>query len=90
MIQVLILMIIGIVIGRFIRNNRKLIKINDKLTTIAIFILLFAMGINIGLNDKIIRDLDNVGLSALLITVAALLGSLVFSLFVYKLWFKNK
>ncbi len=87
MVTVLVIMVVGIVVGFSISNRKKLIKINDKLTSFAIYLLLFLLGISVGLNDKIINNIHTIGLQAIIITIGALLGSLMCAYITYKLFF---
>ncbi len=83
-------MTIGIAIGFFISKKENLIKINDKLVTWAIYLLLFILGIDVGTNKDIINNIHTIGLQAIIITMGALLGSLICAYIVYKLFFKDK
>ena len=89
MITVLALMVLGILIGSVFNNRRKFISIIDKMTNWAIYTLLFLLGISVGLNKTIINHLDNIGLNSLLITIGSVLGSIIFALITYKIFFKN-
>ncbi len=89
MITVLVLMTVGILIGLCIEKMSRLVKITDKLITWAIYLLLFLLGISVGLNDKIINNLDSIGLAALIITVGAVLGSVVVAWGIYTWFFKK-
>jgi len=90
MITVLVLMTLGIALGFFVGKFPKIIKGVDKMTTWSIYLLLFLLGIGVGLNEKIINNLHTIGLQALILTVGAVLGSLIFAYITYKLFFKNK
>jgi len=83
-------MVLGMGIGLFIGNRPKIIKIVGILTSFAIFLLLFLLGIGVGTNDKIINNLHSIGLQALILTLGAILGSLICSYFVYKFFFKTE
>lgn len=89
-IIVLAIMILGIGIGLFIGNRPKIIKIVSLLTSFSIFLLLFLLGIGVGTNDQIVKNLDTIGIQALVLTVGALLGSLVCAYITYSLFFKKK
>ncbi|TKG91913.1 DUF340 domain-containing protein [Puteibacter caeruleilacunae] len=89
MIAVLVLMAVGTGLGLYLGKYPKLIKLNDRLTSLAIYLLLFLLGISVGLNDKIMNNLDTIGVKALVITIGALAGSMVCALLVYKLFFKE-
>ncbi len=90
MTTVLIIMTIGITIGFFISKKESLIKINDKLVTWAIYLLLFLLGIGVGTHKDIINNIHTIGLQAIIITIGAILGSLVCAYIVYKLFFRSK
>jgi len=90
MITVLVLMTLGIGLGFFVVKFPKVIKGVDKMTTWSIYLLLFLLGIGVGLNEKIINNLHTIGLQALILTIGAILGSLIFAYITYKLFFKSK
>ncbi len=60
------------------------------LVYVAIFVLLFLLGISVGINDKIIADFSNLGYSALLLTTGAVLGSLILAKVVFHYFFKQQ
>ena len=87
MITVLLLMTIGFIIGYVLRNKTKFILFSNKATTLIIYMLLFLLGIGVGLNKTIVSNMVNIGLQAILITFGAMLGSLIFAYITYKLFF---
>ncbi len=89
-IIVLAIMILGIGIGLLIGNRPKFIKIVGLLTSFSIFLLLFLLGIGVGSNNKIVANLDTIGVQALVLTLGALLGSLICAYFTYSIFFKKK
>ncbi|RUT79696.1 LysO family transporter [Ancylomarina longa] len=90
MITVLALMTIGILLGFFINQRPKIIKAVDKMTNWAIYLLLFLLGIGVGLNKKIINNLPTIGVQAVILTIGALIGSLILAYITYNLFFKPK
>ena len=90
MIELLVIMFLGMVLGYFLRNRSKFIHISNKLGIIIIYLLLFVLGISVGLNETIISKIDTIGLKALIITIGALMGSLIFAYITYKLFFVPK
>lgn len=68
---------LGIVIGAYKKTSKKLIKINDIMTLICIFALLFVMGISIGTNKEVINNIGKVGLIALVYSILTILGSII-------------
>lgn len=90
MVAVISIMIAGMVVGYFIRNREVLVKLNDKLTMWSIYLLLFLMGISIGANRTIVGNMANLGVTALIITVGGVLGSLLVAWIGYRIWFKKR
>lgn len=85
MIIVISLMVCGIVLGYIFREKN--LKIVQKLINYAIFLLLFLLGITVGANDNVMNNLDSIGLEALLITLAAVSGSILCAWAVYRFFF---
>lgn len=56
---------------------------------IAIWILLFLLGIAVGHNDEILNNLDTIGWQALVLSVGGVLGSVVLASMVYRYFFKK-
>jgi uncharacterized membrane protein YbjE (DUF340 family) len=84
------LLIMGVLIGLLINRRKQLIKIFAKLTDLSIFLLLFFLGVSVGMNERIVSNFQNIGIQAFFITIAATLGSVVISYIVYYLFFKNR
>ena len=75
MFVVVAFMLLGIVLGYFFKNY---IKFNINIViNILIWMLLLLLGIEVGSNDTVFDNLANVGIDAMLITIAALLGSVL-------------
>jgi len=85
MIIVISLMVCGIVLG-YIFRERNLQSV-QKLINYAIFLLLFLLGITVGANDDVMNHLDSIGLEALIITLAAVAGSILCARVIYRLFF---
>lgn len=90
MIPVLLLMTIGFILGYVLKNKTKLILFSNKATTLIIYLLLFLLGIGVGLNKTIVSNMATIGLQAILITFGAVLGSLVLAYITYTLFFIQK
>ena len=89
MFTVLALMATGVALGFLLKNKVKIIKLVDPAISIAIYILLFLLGVSVGKNETIINNLDTLGVQALILTVGGVGGSVVLSYFVYKIFFKT-
>ena len=90
MITVLVIMVLGMILGYFLKEKKKFLQLSEKLTTAIIFVLLFMLGIGVGLNDKVISSIDTIGWQAAAITLGAIFGSLILALLTYKFFFTPK
>ncbi len=79
----------GIAAGRLFRNSDTARKGIDTLVTWAVYGLLFLLGISVGINDKVINDFTKIGYTAILLTIGAVLGSLILAKIVYQYFFKQ-
>ena len=80
MIIVISLMVCGIILGYAFKERN--LKFVQKLINYAIFLLLFA-------NGDVMNNLDSIGLEALLITLAAIAGSVLCAWGVYRFFFMS-
>jgi len=75
MFIVLAFMFVGIVVGYLFRK-RKISFLNGLILTL-IWLLLFLLGLEVGMNDNVVRKFASLGLEAAIIAVAATLGSVL-------------
>lgn len=73
MFTIIGLMLTGMLFG-FLLRKQKLSWIH-KVITVLIWLLLFLLGIDVGGNQEIINGLHTIGMEAIIITLAAMLGS---------------
>lgn len=90
MITVIFIMMVGIVVGVWLRTKPRLVLLNDRLTTYAIYLLLLLLGISIGSNKTIVSNLPILGVKALVITLGAVIGSVLLAFVTYRVFFKPK
>jgi len=89
MMEVLVIMFSGIVIGFILRKKRYAIMLFDKLTSLSIYLLLFLLGLSIGGNELIINQFAQIGISAILLSLSGISGSVILSYFAYE-FFKRE
>ncbi len=89
MFTVIGIIIVGVLIGLFIRSP-KAPALFAKLLNIIVYVLLTAMGIMVGGNETIVRNLSTIGLQAFTITAGALAGSMAFAYIIYRYLFKER
>ena len=83
------IMLTGMLLG-FLLHNKRLSWIH-KIITLLIWVLLFHLGIDVGGNEAIIKGLHTLGLEALIITLAAVTGSILCAWGLwYLLYIRNK
>ncbi len=76
------IMLTGMLIGYLLRSKQ--LTWIHKIITFLIWLLLFLLGIDVGGNEAIMKGLHTLGLEALIITLAAVIGS---TLLAWGLWF---
>ena len=81
-------MLLGIGAGWLLRS-RRIAPAVGRLIMVAIFLLLFLLGVSVGTNRQIMENLSTLGLEALLIGGAATLGSVCCSWGVWRLFFRK-
>lgn len=90
MITVLLLMTAGIFIGWILHSKEKFLKVSAILTNWAIYALLFLLGLSVGTNEKILTNFGNIGFQAIMLTVFAVIGSILCAWLTYHLFFKKR
>ena len=78
MIIILLLLIVGVALGRLLKCHDITRKISDKVS-LTVIAILFTFGIKIGADSGLIAEIGQLGLSALAISTAGIAGSLVFA-----------
>lgn len=90
MVEVLLIMIAGAAFGYVFRRRDNIIRLAEPLLNWSIYILLFLIGISVGLNELVMGKLDTIGVQAFVLSLAGVLGSCIASYFCYILFFKKK
>jgi len=81
MFVVLLFMFAGIITGYLLRKW-KFSFVNRVILTL-IWLLLFLLGVEVGMNDNVVMNFANIGLEAILIAVFATLGSMTGALLLW-------
>ena len=89
MLEVLVIMGLGMLIGFLFRSRKKFISAINKSTIWIISALLFFMGVSVGIDNNIMGQLSIIGLQGFILALVAILGSVLLSWVVYVLYFKN-
>jgi uncharacterized membrane protein YbjE (DUF340 family) len=89
MLSILLVLSAGILTGLLLIRKPVLHKINNELLNWSIYLLLFLLGISVGTNDAVVKNLGKIGYEAIAIAIASITGSVLLSGFIFKLLFKQ-
>lgn len=90
MFTVVLIMAAGMLAGYLLRKQKKLISLSEKLVMWAIYLLLFLLGIAIGVNDQILERFADLGFLAMAITIGGVAGSIFLGWIVFSIFFREK
>jgi Kef-type K+ transport system membrane component KefB len=79
----------GLLLGAIIKNYIKSPKIFDIPVNVALYLLLFTLGITAGSNEKITSQLHHLGITALLISIFIISCCAILAYFLFKYIFHN-
>jgi len=83
------LLIVGLVAGVILRRRPAVLRSAEKTSSVMVYALLFLLGISAGSNKQVVGQIGKLGYQAMVITVFAVIGSLIVSYVVYRVFFKN-
>lgn len=90
MIKIVAIMFAGMLVGFLLRKRKSFFRLNARLTLWMIYLLLFFLGLAIGYNEYIMLNISALGITALIITLSALAGSLFTAWLLWKFVFSGK
>lgn len=71
-------LIIGLLIGLIFKIKKPLLEINGKFQLLVLFLLLFSMGVSLGINPDIVTNLSNIGFVSVVFSVLIVGFSIIF------------
>ena len=89
MIEVILALLGGIAFGYLLRRKRFITTLT-RLSFPIVLLLLFSIGISIGLNDTLLENFHSLSLDALIITGFALVGTIACSFLLWRTVLKRK
>ena len=89
MITILMVLSAGVLTGFLLVGRPVWHRYNNKLLNLAIYVMLFLLGISVGTNREVIGNLGKIGYESVAIAMASMVGSILLSTFVFKLLFKQ-
>jgi uncharacterized membrane protein YbjE (DUF340 family) len=88
MFSIVFTMLAGMLIGHFLRDGKRLEKI-EKSTSVTIFVLLFVLGLSVGSNSVITSNLGCFGWQAAVLAILGMSGSVIAARVVTRLFFRK-
>jgi uncharacterized membrane protein YbjE (DUF340 family) len=83
-------LLIGLLIGAILKKHIRSPKVFDMPVNIALYLLLFTLGISAGSNEKITSQLHHLGLTAFLISAIVVVCCACLAYLLYKYVFLSK
>ena len=81
-------MLAGVAVGYMLRNRN--LRLVPRLITVAIWLLLFLLGTEVGANRTILDNLPAIGLQAVVLTAGGLVGTLGCAWWVWRRFFNQQ
>ncbi len=85
----ILLIFFGIPFGFILRNNLTIQKITNSLFSYSVWVLLFFLGLGLGIDKNLMLNLSLIGFQALIICFFACLGSIFFAVLLASYYFKD-
>ncbi len=76
----IVFFIAGIVTGRWLRSHKGFLRVSSIMGEVCVNSLLFILGYLLGTDPHIISNLSSLGTDAILLSLFAIIGSIVFTL----------
>lgn len=86
----LLMLALGCLVGTKFMDREKSYPWVGKLQFVAIIVLIFTMGIRIGADERVIASLKEIGMYSLVLTIFAMVGSILFVFLARKILKLNK
>lgn len=88
MLHIILIMLAGVLTGLLLR--RRDLRMVPRLITVAIWLLLFLLGTEVGSNRAILDNLPVIGVQAVVLTAGGLAGTLLCAWWVWRHYFMDK
>jgi len=80
----------GVLLGAVLQRRKRVIAAVDYLALAAVLVLVWLLGASMGANEEVTANLGTLGLHAVAIVFAAMLGSVVMVEAVHRVWFREQ
>ena len=75
--QVLLFLAIGMFVGYLLQSQRRVLEALSIATTWSLFLLIFLLGVSVGVNESIVHALGRLGVQALILSAGGIVGSVL-------------
>ena len=89
MVEILVIMAVGMLIGYLLSEKKALFAVIDRIVMAVIFLLLFVLGISVGLNETVVGSIHLIGIKAMVLTLGAVAGSVFCCGLAYRFFFAD-
>lgn len=89
MVSIFFCIVSGILAGYLLRN-RGCVKYVGTLLSVVIMLLLFFLGVSVGINQQVVNNFASIGIEALILTIGGTVGSLLCAKLIYSMFFKKR
>lgn len=89
MIEVIVFLTLGIVLGYFVRKKPRFLSASNRLVSMSIYALLFLLGVALGTNNDVLAQLPRLGGYAFILATLSIIGSVILADFLYRKLFKK-
>lgn len=79
---------IGTLLGYLLRRRDRLFNVAGRVTTVSVYALLFLLGLAVGADHSITRNLHQLGLEAVALSLAGLIGSVFLAWLLHRWLFR--
>lgn len=90
MLNAILFLLGGFVVGKIFSNKHLLFKYLPKTQLIVILLMLFALGLSVGVNQSVMNNISQLGLQALVIALLCIGGSLIMAWLFWEISFRKK
>ncbi len=80
----------GIALGFVLRGRQNVLRFVARLSDVALYSLLFLLGLSLGIDEQLMANLPHLGVNGLLLALAALVTSMGCTLILARLWTNRK
>lgn len=86
----IILCIITGILGGYLLRKKDFMKYTGTLLSVVIILLLFFLGVSVGINQQVVTRFVSIGTDAFILTIGGTLGCLLCAKLIYQLFFKKR